>query len=156
MAAISPLRRGEKSARGSRISIVPTYGDAFRPSSPAASIPHPRATLGYPNADDAPQADPRYVAAGPARGGRFRRRGAGHLGRGDKLTVYTARSHYGEEKPFKQFASSEGADLTLFGGDASSLYERLKNEGAGTRADVLITVDAANLWRAEQAGLLAA
>jgi len=77
-------------------------------------------------------------------------------GGGDKLTVYTARSHYGEEKPFKRFASNEGADLTLFGGDASSLYERLKNEGAGTRADVLITVDAANLWRAEQAGLLAA
>lgn len=77
-------------------------------------------------------------------------------GGGDKLTIYTARSHYGEEKPFERFASKEGADLTLFGGDASSLYERLSNEGANTKADVLITVDAANLWRAEQAGLLEA
>lgn len=75
-------------------------------------------------------------------------------GGGDKLTIYTARSHYGEEQPFKTFAKSDDADLTLFGGDASSLYERLKNEGSSTKADVLITVDAANLWRAEQAGLL--
>jgi iron(III) transport system substrate-binding protein len=77
-------------------------------------------------------------------------------GGGDKLIIYTARSHYGEEKPFKTFASSEGEDLTLFGGDASSLYERLRSEGQSTKADVLITVDAANLWRAEQAGLLEA
>jgi iron(III) transport system substrate-binding protein len=77
-------------------------------------------------------------------------------GGGDRLTIYTARSHYGEEKPFKTFASKEGEDLTLFGGDASSLYERLRSEGDSTKADVLITVDAANLWRAEQAGLLQA
>jgi iron(III) transport system substrate-binding protein len=77
-------------------------------------------------------------------------------GGGDKLTVYTARSHYGEEKPFKTFAADEDVDLTLFGGDASSLYERLRSEGDNTKADVLITVDAANLWRAEQAGLLEA
>jgi iron(III) transport system substrate-binding protein len=75
-------------------------------------------------------------------------------GGGDKLTVYTARSHYGEEKPFKTFAAGEDVNLTLFGGDASSLYERLRSEGDNTKADVLITVDAANLWRAEQAGLL--
>jgi iron(III) transport system substrate-binding protein len=75
-------------------------------------------------------------------------------GGGDRLTVYTARSHYGEEKPFKTFAADHGTDLTLFGGEASELYERLKSEGDRTKADVLITVDAANLWRAEHAGLL--
>lgn len=75
-------------------------------------------------------------------------------GGGDRLTVYTARSHYGEEKPFKAFAADHGTDLTLFGGSASELYERLKSEGDRTKADVLITVDAANLWRAEHAGLL--
>jgi iron(III) transport system substrate-binding protein len=73
---------------------------------------------------------------------------------GDRLVVYTARSHYGEEQPFKDFAHDTGADLTLFGGQASELYERLKSEGNATKADVLITVDAANLWRAKEAGLL--
>jgi iron(III) transport system substrate-binding protein len=75
-------------------------------------------------------------------------------GGGDRLTVFTARSHYGDEKPFQDFARDEKIDLTLFGGSASELYERLKSEGEQTKADLLITVDAANLWRAEQAGLL--
>ncbi|HYI37206.1 MAG TPA: extracellular solute-binding protein [Thermoleophilaceae bacterium] len=73
----------------------------------------------------------------------------------DKLTIYTARSHYGEEAPFKTFAADEDVNLTLFGGSASELYERLKSEGSNTKADALITVDAANLYRAEEAGLLA-
>jgi iron(III) transport system substrate-binding protein len=73
---------------------------------------------------------------------------------GDELVIYTARSHYGEEQPFKDFASDTGDNLRLFGGSASELYERLKAEGKQTKADVLITVDAANLWRAKEAGLL--
>jgi iron(III) transport system substrate-binding protein len=72
----------------------------------------------------------------------------------DELTVYSARSHYGEEAPFKRFAEDEGYDLTLFGGSAPELYERLRSEGTRTRADVLITTDAANLWRADHDGLL--
>lgn len=76
-------------------------------------------------------------------------------GGGGDLTVYSARSHYGEEQPFKDFAKDRSASLDLFGGDANSLFERLRSEGESTKADVLITVDAANLWRAEQAGLLA-
>jgi iron(III) transport system substrate-binding protein len=72
----------------------------------------------------------------------------------DELTVYTARSHYGEEQPFEDFASNTGTDLRLFGGSASELYERIKGEGDRTNADVLITVDAANLWRAQRDGLL--
>src|SRR5215207_4794986 len=72
----------------------------------------------------------------------------------DGLVIYSARSHYGEEEPFERFAKDTGTDLRLRGGDASELYERLKTEGDNTPADVLITVDAANLWRAKQAELL--
>lgn len=75
-------------------------------------------------------------------------------GGGDGLTVFTARSHYGDEKPFEAYAADQGTDLTLFGGSASELYERLESEGEGTEADLLITVDGANLWRAQEAGLL--
>jgi iron(III) transport system substrate-binding protein len=70
------------------------------------------------------------------------------------LVLYSARSHYGEEKPFEDFAKKTGTDLTIRGGDASELYERLKSEGSNTPADVLITVDAANLWRAQHAGII--
>jgi len=72
----------------------------------------------------------------------------------DSLVLYSARSHYGEEKPFEDFAKKTGTDLTIRGGDASELYERLESEGKNTPADVLITVDAANLWRAQHAGLI--
>src|SRR5919109_2223418 len=72
----------------------------------------------------------------------------------DELVLYSARSHYGEEKPFEDFAKESGIDLTIRGGDASELYERLESEGSNTPADVLITVDAANLWRAQHAGLI--
>jgi iron(III) transport system substrate-binding protein len=72
----------------------------------------------------------------------------------DELVIYSARSHYGEEEPFERFAKETGTDLRLRGGDASELYERLKTEGDDTPADVLITVDAANLWRAKEAGLI--
>jgi iron(III) transport system substrate-binding protein len=74
----------------------------------------------------------------------------------EELVVYSARSHYGEEQPFRDFAAGSGTDLTLFGGSASELYERIRSEGQRTEADVLITVDGANLWRAKDAGLLAA
>jgi iron(III) transport system substrate-binding protein len=72
----------------------------------------------------------------------------------DELVLYSARSHYGEEEPFERFAKETGTDLTLRGGSASELYERLRSEGENTPADVLITVDAANLWRAQEAGII--
>lgn len=72
----------------------------------------------------------------------------------EELVLYSARSHYGEEEPFERFAKETGTDLTLRGGSASELYERLRSEGGDTPADVLITVDAANLWRAQEAGLI--
>jgi iron(III) transport system substrate-binding protein len=72
----------------------------------------------------------------------------------DELVLYSARSHYGEEEPFERYAKEAGTDLTLRGGSASELYERLRSEGDDTPADVLITVDAANLWRAQEAGLV--
>ena len=72
----------------------------------------------------------------------------------EELVLYSARSHYGEEEPFERFARDTGTDLKLRGGSASELYERLRSEGENTPADVLITVDAANLWRAQEAGLV--
>jgi iron(III) transport system substrate-binding protein len=72
----------------------------------------------------------------------------------DELVIYSARSHYGEEQPFRDFAAESDDKLVLFGGGAAELYERLKSEGDKSKADVLITVDAANLWRAKHAGLL--
>lgn len=75
-------------------------------------------------------------------------------GSDDALVVYNARSHYGQEEAFAAFTRETGIEVELFGGDAETLYQRLLSEGDRTPADVLVTVDGANLWRAKQAGLL--
>lgn len=72
----------------------------------------------------------------------------------DTLVVYNGRAHYGTEQVFLDFEEATGIDVELRGGNAAELYERLRAEGEDTPADVLVTTDLANLWRAEDAGLL--
>jgi iron(III) transport system substrate-binding protein len=73
---------------------------------------------------------------------------------GPDLVVYNGRSHYGDETVFEDFERETGLDIELRGGTAPELYERLRREGEDTPADLLITTDLANLWRAEEAGML--
>ena len=70
------------------------------------------------------------------------------------VVVYNGRSQYGDEQAFKAFEEQTGLDVELRGGTAPELYERLRREGDATDADLLVTTDLANLWRAEDAGLL--
>jgi iron(III) transport system substrate-binding protein len=72
----------------------------------------------------------------------------------EAIVVYNGRSHYGDEQVFVDFAEATGIDIELRGGTAPELFERLRREGEDTPADVLITTDLANLWRAQEAGLL--
>lgn len=72
----------------------------------------------------------------------------------DSLVVYNGRSHYGGERAFTEFTKATGIKVKLFGGDAETLQARLKSEGKSTKADLLITVDGANLARAKKDGLL--
>ena len=74
-------------------------------------------------------------------------------GRAD-VVVYNGRSQYGDEAVFKAFENATGKKLELRGGTAPELFERLRSEGSETPADVLVTTDLANLWRAKEAGLL--
>ena len=76
------------------------------------------------------------------------------LGGSADVVVYNGRSQYGDEQAFKAFEEQTGLEVELRGGTAPELYERLRREGAETPADLLVTTDLANLWRAKQAGLL--
>jgi iron(III) transport system substrate-binding protein len=73
---------------------------------------------------------------------------------GNTLVVYNGRSHYGDEQVFEDFEADTGISIELRGGTGPELFERLNREGDDTPADVLVTTDLANLWRAEEAGLL--
>jgi iron(III) transport system substrate-binding protein len=71
------------------------------------------------------------------------------------VVVYNGRSQYGDEAVFTAWEKDTGKHVELRGGTAPELFERLRSEGDGTRADLLVTTDLANLWRAKEAGLLA-
>jgi iron(III) transport system substrate-binding protein len=76
------------------------------------------------------------------------------MGGSSDVVVYNGRSQYGDEPAFRAFEERTGLDVELRGGTAPELFERLRGEGPDTPADLLVTTDLANLWRAEQAGLL--
>ena len=76
------------------------------------------------------------------------------LAAAQEVVVYSARSHYGQEPAFEAFTKETGIQIKSFGGDSAELFERLRSEGDKTPADVLISVDAGNVWKAAQAGLL--
>ena len=71
-----------------------------------------------------------------------------------ELVVYSAR-HYGQEAAYEAFTKKTGIKVKVHAGNTTELFERLKAEGPRTPADVLVTVDAGNLWNAARAGLLA-
>ena len=84
--------------------------------------------------------------------------GCGTLGFGAEepadIQVYTGR-HYDLEQAFKDFESETGLSVEFLSGDDAELLERLKAEGDETPADVFMTVDAGNLWKAAEDGELA-
>lgn len=70
------------------------------------------------------------------------------------VNVYSAR-HYDTDKTlFTQFTQQTGIKVNLIEGKNDELLERIKSEGTNPNADVLVTVDAGRLWRAEQDQLL--
>lgn len=78
------------------------------------------------------------------------------LGGSPDVVVYNGRSHYGDEAAFARFEEETGLEVELRGGTGPELYERLRQEGDASPADLLVTTDLANLWRAKQAGMLQA
>jgi iron(III) transport system substrate-binding protein len=71
----------------------------------------------------------------------------------DEVVVYSAR-HYGQEPAFEAFTKKTGIAVKMLTGSTGELFERLKAEGDRSPADILLTVDAGNLWNAARAGLL--
>jgi iron(III) transport system substrate-binding protein len=71
------------------------------------------------------------------------------------VLVYSSRSHYGSEPVFEAFTKKTGITVDFFMGNNNEVFERLKAEGERSPADMLLTVDAGNLWNAARASLLA-
>ena len=73
----------------------------------------------------------------------------------DELVVYSARNEQLIKPLFDAYTKETGTPIKFLTGSESALLEKLKTEGAATPADILITVDAGNLWLAASQGVLA-
>ncbi|WP_083624739.1 Fe(3+) ABC transporter substrate-binding protein [Planktothrix serta] len=69
------------------------------------------------------------------------------------LNVYSARHYDSDNQIYQSFTNKTGIKVNIVEGKAEELVERIKSEGANSPADILITVDAGNLWRAQQQGI---
>lgn len=72
-----------------------------------------------------------------------------------ELVIYSARNEQLIKPLFDAYTQETGVRIKFLTGSEGPLLERLKTEGANTPADVLITVDAGNLWLAAKEGVLA-
>jgi iron(III) transport system substrate-binding protein len=69
------------------------------------------------------------------------------------LNVYSSRHYQTDEALYSGFTKLTGIKINLIEAGEDALIQRIVNEGAKSPADVLITVDAGRLWRAQQLGL---
>ncbi|MGQ0510589.1 MAG: Fe(3+) ABC transporter substrate-binding protein [Betaproteobacteria bacterium] len=68
------------------------------------------------------------------------------------LNLYSSRHYQTDEALYAGFTKATGIKINRIEAGEDALIERIRNEGARSPADVLITVDAGRLWRAEQLG----
>lgn len=69
------------------------------------------------------------------------------------LNIYSARHYDTDLALYDRFTDETGIAINLIEGDSDELIARIEREGAQSPADLLITVDAGRLWRAEEKGL---
>lgn len=71
-----------------------------------------------------------------------------------ELVVYTERKEPLVKPIFDRYERETGTRVRLLSDAAPVLIERIAAEGANTRADLFMAVDAGNLWQAAERGLL--
>lgn len=72
----------------------------------------------------------------------------------EDVVVYSARNEQLIKPLFDAYSKETGVQVRFITDKAGPLMQRLKAEGENTPADILMTVDAGNLWHAAKEGLL--
>lgn len=70
------------------------------------------------------------------------------------VNVYTHRHYKADDALFSQFTKETGIKVNIVNASADELIQRLETEGEASQADILITVDAGRLYRAQDKDLL--
>jgi iron(III) transport system substrate-binding protein len=69
------------------------------------------------------------------------------------LNLYSSRHYQSDEILYANFTKATGIKVNRIDGKEDELIQRIRREGSASPADVFITVDAANLQAADDAGL---
>ncbi len=69
------------------------------------------------------------------------------------VNIYSARHYDTDNVLYERFTEQTGIDVNLIEGGSDALIQRIVNEGKYSPADILITVDAGRLWRAQNNGV---
>lgn len=77
-----------------------------------------------------------------------------NAGSAESVNLYSARKEALVRPLLDAFTEATGIEVRLVTAKGGQLHQRLLAEGENSPADVLLTVDAGNLWRAAEAGLL--
>jgi iron(III) transport system substrate-binding protein len=70
-----------------------------------------------------------------------------------EVNIYSARHYPADEQLFARFTEETGIAVNQIKGTGSELMERIKLEGEQSPCDLFVTVDAGNLWRAQDQGI---
>lgn len=70
------------------------------------------------------------------------------------VNVYTHRHYKADDDLFAKFTEETGIKVNIVNASADELIQRLETEGKNSNADILITVDAGRLYRAQSKDLL--
>lgn len=73
-----------------------------------------------------------------------------------EVVVYSARKEHLIKPLFDAYTEKTGVKIRYITDKAAPLLARLKAEGGRTPADIMMTVDAGNLWQAAESGVLSA
>ncbi|MDD9301810.1 MAG: extracellular solute-binding protein [Desulfobacter sp.] len=73
----------------------------------------------------------------------------------EELVVYSARKEHLIKDLFEKYEQETHVKVKYITGKAAVLLQRILSEGKTTSADILLTVDAGNLWHAAQKGVFA-
>ncbi|MEP3050897.1 MAG: Fe(3+) ABC transporter substrate-binding protein [Erythrobacter sp.] len=73
-----------------------------------------------------------------------------------EVNLYSSRHYDTDLALYDDFTRQTGIRVNRLEAGADALIERIESEGVHSPADLLVTVDAGRLWRAEEAGVLSA
>lgn len=73
--------------------------------------------------------------------------------RPQEVNVYSGRHYNTDKELYAQFTRRTGIRVNLLEGKDDELIQRLRSEGGNSKADLLVVVDAARVYRAQELGL---